>query len=327
MRPISPSACSWPARANTTRPVPSSSPPPSSRPARQDPSCKARAWRALAQIDQTSDPSAASNDLLQALKLTPETPADTLLAAGLADQTGQFDAAEAAYRRVLAKDPKSPDASFGLARVLVEQKKFPDAETVLRAALQLNPDDPALTAQLATVLAAENKAEALPLLEKLYAAHPADPNIMEMLAQVRAQSGDATGSDQLYLKLLAASPDDPGLLDAHGENLLSQHKYAEAFAVFSKSVGIDPSDGDAWGGLAFAASRTGKPNLTLHALTMRSRVLPETPFTYFLWATAYDALHEKDQAIAYYHHFLDAAAGKFPAEVNQARQRLAFLQK
>ena len=56
---------------------------------------KARAWRALAQIDRADDPAKASDDLLEALKLSPETPDDTLLAAGLADQAGQNEAAEA----------------------------------------------------------------------------------------------------------------------------------------------------------------------------------------------------------------------------------------
>lgn len=290
------------------------------------PELQARAWRSLAEIDRKTDPTASSNDLLQALKLTPETPADTLLAADLADQAGQFDAAAAAYRRALAADPKSPDANYGLAHVLIEQKNYADAETVLRAALVSLPDNPALTAQLATVLAAQDKAEALPLLERLYAAHPADLDIMGMLAQVRAEAGDTAGSDLLYVKLLAATPDDSQLLDAHGENLLRQLKYAEAFTVFTRSSGINPSDGDAWAGLAFAASRTGKSDVALHALTMRSEVLPETPFTYFLWATSYDALHHKDQAIAYYHHFLDAAAGKYPDEEFHAKQRLQFLQ-
>lgn len=69
------------------------------------PELKARAWRALARIDSAKDPAEASNDLLEALKLTPETTDDTLLAASLAEKTGQTDAAEQEYRRVLVKDP------------------------------------------------------------------------------------------------------------------------------------------------------------------------------------------------------------------------------
>ena len=50
------------------------------------PELKARAWRALARIDRDSDAGQASADLIEALKLSPETPADTLLAAQLAEQ-------------------------------------------------------------------------------------------------------------------------------------------------------------------------------------------------------------------------------------------------
>jgi Flp pilus assembly protein TadD len=291
------------------------------------PELKARAWRALARIDRETDPAAASDDLLEALKLTPETPDDTLLAAEIAEKTGQYDAAEAAYRRVLAKDPHSLPANAGLAHLLILRKQYPDAETLLRAALLSAPDDPTLSAQLATVLVAEDDADALPLLKKLHDAHPADPAITRMLAEVLAVSGDYAGSDQLYLHLLAANPQDASLLVAHGQNLVRQAQLEAAVKVFDKATQIDPANADGWSGLAFAASRTAHPDLALHALTMRSRYLPENPSTLFLWAISYDALHQKQQAAAYYHRFLEAAGGKFPDQEWQARQRLQILEK
>jgi tetratricopeptide (TPR) repeat protein len=296
------------------------------------PALKARAWRALAQIDKPGpgnqgDATQASDDLLEALKLSPETPADTLLAATLAESTGQYDAAEAAYGRLLAKDPKSAEANAGLAHVLIKEKKYPEAEKVLRAALEQSPDDPALTAQLASVLAAQDNAEALPLLQKLHAGHPADAGITRMLADVMAQAGDAAGSDKLYVSLLASHPDDIDLLVVHGQNLIRQQEFSAAFSIFDKATRVDPDSGDAWSGLAFAASKTGQPAVVVHALTMRSKFLPEVPSTYFLWATSYDTMQEKKQAIAYYHHFLDSAGGKFPDQEWQARQRLLLLEK
>ena len=288
---------------------------------------KARAWRALAQIDRSEDPAEASNDLLQALKLSPETPEDTLLAADLAEKSGQYESAEAAYRRLLAHDPANPTANAGLAHLLIVRKQFPEAETLLRTALEKSPDDPALSAQLATVLAAQDKAEALPMLQKLHAAHPEDQSITRMLAEVLSESGDVPGSDQLYSSLLAGHPDDPDLLIAHGQNLIRQTKYPEAFSAFSKATEVDSANADGWSGLAFAASKTGRPEVALHALTMRSKYLPDIPSTYFLWATSYDTLHDKAAAITYYHHFLEAAAGKYPNQEWQARQRLLVLEK
>jgi predicted Zn-dependent protease len=288
---------------------------------------KARAWRALAEIDRVNSPADASNDLLEALKLSPETPDDTLLAAILADQAGQYEAAETAYRRILAKDAKSAPANAGLAHLLIARKQYPEAESFLRSALVQSPNDTALTTQLATVLAIQDKPEALDLFQKLHDAHPKDAAITRMLASILADAGDNAGSDKLYIVLLAASPDDPTLLVAHGQNLIHQLKYAEGFAAFDKATKLDAANADGWAGLAFAASKTNQPNVTLHALTMRSKYLPEVASTYFLWATAYDTLHNKTQAATYYHHFLDASAGKFPNQEWQAKQRLAFLEK
>ena len=291
------------------------------------PDLKARAWRALAKIDAKPDPSAASQDLLEALKLSPETVEDTLLAANLADTAGESDTAEAAYRRVLAKDPKSAPANAGLAHLLIAGKRYADAETFLRAALQQTPDDLALSAQLAMVLASQDNAEALPLLQKLHDAHPKDDSIARMLAQALSEAGDAVASDQLFIPLLVAHPDDTFLLVAHGQNLLRQLKNAEAFQTFDKATRLDPTNGDAWSGLAFAASKTDQPAVAVHALTMRSQYLPEVPSTYFLWAISYDSLHDKASAAAYYQHFLDSAGGKFPDQEWQAKQRLILLRK
>jgi tetratricopeptide (TPR) repeat protein len=177
------------------------------------------------------------------------------------------------------------------------------------------------------VLAAQDEAEALPLLEKLHAVHPADPAITRMLAGVLAQSGDAAGSDKLYMPLLAKSPDDVDLLVAHGQNLIRQQRFTEALAAFDKATKLDSADADAWSGIAFAASKLHQPDLTVHALTVRSKFLPDGPATYFLWATSYDSLKDKPAAITYYHHFLDSSRGKFPDQEWQARQRLLVLEK
>lgn len=296
-------------------------------PGQAGPATKARAWRAMAQIDRRTDPSEASNDLLEALKLSPETPEDTLLAAELAEQTGQLDAAEKAYRRVLAEEGKNTDAAAGLGHILLVHKQYAEAETLLRAALAQKPDDPVLTAQLAAALAGQDKGEALPLLQKLHDAHPEDENITRMMAQLLSEAGKAAESDQLYTQLIAAHPGDAGLYTAHGENLIREQKNQEAFAAFSRATEIDAADADAWSGLAFAASKVGQPSIALHALTMRSKYLPESASTYFLWATSYDTLHDRNAAITYYHHFLEASAGKFPDQEWQARQRLLLLEK
>ena len=301
-------------------------------PGEAGPELKARAWRALARLDKPGpdgegNAGVASNELLEALKITPETSDDTLLAADLAEDAGNHEAAEASYRRVLASDPKSVAANSGLAHVLIERKQYPEAEKLVRAALQQEPENPALNAQLATVLAAQNNSEALPLLQKLHAAHPENLAITSMLADVLAQAGDAAGSDKLYTALLAKNPDDISLLVSHGQNLVRQQQYSQALATFDKATRLDSASADAWSGIAFTASKLHQPSVAIHALTMRSKYLPDVPATYFLWATSYDTLNDRVAAITYYHHFLESSGGKFPDQEWQAKQRLLVLEK
>lgn len=293
---------------------------------------KARAWRALARLDKPGpdgqgNAGVATNELLEALKLSPETPDDTLMAADLAEDSGNHEAAEAAYRCVLAGDPKSVGANSGLAHVFIVRKQYPDAEKFIRAALQQEPENPVLNAQLATVLAAQNSSDAIPLLQKLHTQHPENVAITTMLADVLAESGDNAGSDKLYTALLATNPNDISLLVAHGQNLVRQQQYAPAYATFNEVTKLDSANADAWSGLAFTASKLHQPSVAIHALTMRSKFLPDVPATYFLWATSYDSLNDRVAAITYYHHFLESSAGKFPDQEWQAKQRLMVLEK
>ncbi len=302
------------------------------------PELRGRALRALATLDESSDPVAAQQELAEALKLTPEAPVDTLTAAEMAERAGDAPGAEAAYRRVLGEVPEEPNATAGLAHVLQQQNKLPEAEQVLTAALKGHPDDPRLLAQLANVDAAAGKPEqAVPLLEQARAADPAlaaDPAITRLLARLKGLSGDNAGAAKLYAALLAAEPaghPDPTLLDALGGAYVRLERYGDAEAALAKAVSLraefhdDAAWGDAAGHLAFAASKSGNPQETLQALAARATVLPNTPVTLFLEATAHDTLHQTKDAEKAYRAFLAVADGKYPDQEFQARHRLIAL--
>ena len=103
--------------------------------------------------------------------------------------------------------------------------------------------------------------------------------------------------------------------------------FAGGAAGFSETAGWAGCAAGATDGVAFASSKLRRPELTVHAITMRSKFLPVVPATYFLWATSYDTLNDRVAAITYYHHFLESAGGKFPNQEWQARQRLLVLEK
>ncbi|MBV8438003.1 MAG: tetratricopeptide repeat protein [Silvibacterium sp.] len=293
-----------------------------------NPAAKAQAYRTLARLLRESDPDKAKQDLIEALKLSPESIEDTLLTAEIAEAEGDKTVAEEAYRRVLKIQPESSAAMAGLAHLLLQEKKYAEAEPLLKSALARDPDDPALNAQLAALLGAEGKTdEAVGALEKLHNLKPNDREIGMMLADAYVQSQDYEKADAVYSNLLSGAPNDAEVASARGQVLIREQKYAEALEMFQRAVKIRQDDSDAWGGIAFAASKTGQFQLTVDALTMRSKLVSDTPVTYFLWATAYDNLHQYRQSVEYYQLFLKSAVGKFPDEEWQAKQRLAVLEK
>ena len=297
-------------------------------PASPNPAAQAQAFRTLARLDRNSDPSAAKAALLQALTLSAESPDDALLTAEIAEASGDDETAEAAYHRVLNAHPESSPAVAGLVHLLLKEKKYAEAEPLLHSALLRDPDDPALNSQLATTLAAEGKQEeATAVLEKLHQLEPDDKLIAGMLADAYTQSGNAAKADPIYAGLLKASPEDADLLISRGDNLIRQGRSAEAVVVLQKAVKLKPESAEAWFNLAFASSDNHQYSITLQALSMRSKYAEDTAGTDFLWATAYDSLHQTKSAEAFYKKFLQAANGKFPDQEWQAKQRLVTLGK
>jgi Flp pilus assembly protein TadD len=301
-----------------------------------DPAFRARALRSLAILDERTDPDASRDELLAALKLTPETPADILLSAHLAEHANAFPEAEAAYRRLLAITPNDPDATAGLAHALSAQGKTAAAEALLTSALKTTPADPRLLSQLAAVYGAEGKPEqAIPMIEQLRAsdsAAAANPAITRLLAHLYTLTGDSAKAEPLFRTLVAQNSNDPMLLDDLASSLVEQQSFAEAQTLLTKAVAMRsgfPSDSDwgqAAGHLAFAASRNHDPHMALQALAERATVLPNSPASLFLEATAHDTLHQYKDAERAYRAFLALAGGKYPDQEFQARHRLIALE-
>jgi Tfp pilus assembly protein PilF len=294
---------------------------------------KARAFRALARIDQSTDPATASDELLSALKLSPETADDILLSGELAEASGDTASAEAAYRRLLAVDPQNHDATAALTHLLLHQQKPDQAETLLTAALAKDPDNPILNTQLASLYEQQNKpAQALPIVEKLHTAHPDDPAITRLLARLYSRNQQYDNAAPLYAALVVSSPQNLSLLDDYADTLIHLKRFAEAEAVLKRAV-ANPSAfaskddlGNAASHLAFAASANNDPATTLQALTLRATVLPNSASSLFLEATAHDKLHHFKQATDLYKQFLSVANGQFPDEEWEARHRLITLE-
>ena len=300
------------------------------------PPLKARALRALARLDQASQPDQARRELAEAIQLTGEQPGDAELTGSLTASAGNGADAESSYRRALAQNPGDIAAVTELASLLQKQGKLAEADALLNPALAAHPDDPRLVAQTATLLAAEDKpAEALILLKRLLDADVQareNGNLTRLYAHLLLVTGDTADAEPLYRALVAAQPADPGLLDDLGSTLVREQNFAEAQAVLTRAVAQraafhdDAAWGDAAGHLAFAASRNQQPAVVLQALQARATVLSNSPATLFLEATAHDTLHQRREAARAYRAFLAAADGKLPDEEFEARHRLIALE-
>jgi tetratricopeptide (TPR) repeat protein len=289
----------------------------------------ASAARTLARVDaEMHDAAAASDALLAALQLTPEQPDDTLFAAQLAEDVDNYDGAGKEYQKILAKDPTSIAATEGLARALIHEGKFADAESVLHEVLTQEPNDPTLLALSVTALAGQgNSSAAVSQLESLHQQNPDQPAVTRMLADLYSSAGQPDKATPLYQQLLVNDGNNPDLLTATAENLVRQQQWSQAVDMFQKSLQIQPTQEDAWSGLAFAAWRDGQYPLVLTALDHRSQTLSDSAGTLFLRATALDHLHQTKPAIQYYRKFLAAAGDQYPDEEQQTRQRLKALEK
>ncbi len=287
---------------------------------------RGEAYRALAKLDLEASPTQAREDLLNALKVSPETPEDTLLTGKLAEAMDDPATAQQAYRRLLDKNQLTEQATTALGRLLLRQKNYSDAIALLGPAHKVFPDDALLTAQLANALANTGKQDqALPLLEQAHEADPVTPAITRMLADVANESGRPDEAEGLYVMLLKNDPKDPQLLAGYGASLIRQQRYFEAVPPLEQAVLLKPDVFDAWGSLAFAHSKLLKFEDVIADLTQRKKYLPENASTYFLWGSAYDKLRRNKLAMDYYQRFLDAAGGKFPDQEFQVRHRLAAM--
>jgi len=296
-----------------------------------NPAAQAEAFRTLARLDRASDPPAARDALVAALRISAETPADLLLTAQIAEANDDNELAQTAYQNLLAIHPPAPpvvaaEATSGLAQLLLKERKYSDAEPLLKSALERDPRDPGLNAQLVAALLGQGKSDqALPVLEALQQLEPGNASVDQMLADAYSQAGHPEKAAPIYARMVLAHPGDEDILAGQGQNLLRERLYPQAQPVFERAVQLKPDDGDAWSGLAFAASENKQYSTALHALSMRAKYLEETPATYFLWATSYDSLHLSKSAQEYYRKFLAASAGKFPDQEWQARHRLVAL--
>ncbi len=286
-----------------------------------------RAYLSLAHLIEEKDPAGALDAYAQAAKLEPKDAEPRLSAGALLERQGKFADAEKEYRQAATLDPRSGDALVGLVNVFQKSGRLDQAEDALQKFTALHPDNAAAHLQLGRLLAASHKRmAAIEAYEAGLRLQPDDRAARKELAALYDVASKFDQAEAAYRLLLQTNPNDAEAHAGLGTTLLHEHKPAEAQAELLQALKLDPKLGDAYGDLAIAASENKQYGLVIQALDARAKLLDENPGTYFLRATAYDNLHDRQHAIEYYRHFLAVANGRFPDQEWQARHRLVALE-
>ncbi len=285
-----------------------------------------RAWLSLAQTIEKSKPEEALAAYHHAATLQPEEAEPHLSAGRLLEGENKFADAEQEYKQALALDSHSTDAVIGLANIYMRGRRFPEAEDYLRKLLAEHDSGP-VHIQLGRVLAAEGKADAaIAELQVGVKLSPGDDTARRDLADLYTTAKQNDLAEAAYRTLLVAHPNDAELHDGLGKALLWQKKSPEAQREFLTTVKLKPDLGGAYYDLAFAANDNKDYPVVIRALDARAKLLPETPMTYFLRASAYDHLRDFKKAAANYRLFLNTANGKYPDQEWQAKHRLIAIE-
>src|SRR5437660_6888692 len=283
-----------------------------------------RAWFALAQVLEESDSKAALNAYQKSAGLDPKN-SDAILGSGkMLEKNGSLPEAEQQYLR--AANMNSVTGVEQLISFYLKQKRLAEAETWLKKYVGEHPEHLAAQAQLAKVLSTEGKpAEAIAMLERLNKSST-DLSVSRELALLYYDAKQYEAAAKLLQPLSQQAPADTELHWRYGEALFHQKKYPDAEQELMKALQQKPDLAEAYGDLAFAAEQNKHYQLTLRALELRAKYLPEQPATYFMRATAYDNLNIRKLAAENYKLFLAASGGKFPDQEFQARHRLIAIE-
>jgi len=288
---------------------------------------RARAWLSLGHLIEARSQDEAIAAYRHAAELTPKDPEPHLAAGPLLEKQNRFADAEQEYKQALALDQSSADALTGMANIYMRGHRYAEAEESLHKLVALQPNNPAAHLQLGRMLAADGQFDkASDELQIALKAAPDHAAVQRDVADVYVMAKKYPEAEAAYRTLLTTNKSDAEVHLALGQTLLKQRKFPEAQQELMTAIQLKPDLGPAYGDLAVAASENKNYELTIKALEVRAKLLPDIPVSYFLRATAYDHLRDFKQAAVNYHRFLDVANGQYPDQEWQARHRLIAIE-
>ena len=118
--------------------------------------------------------------------------------------------ASACSSRAWPSCPRSAELQHANGLLLIRQKKYREAVAALGKAAELAPDNARFAYVYAVALQDSGRpGEAVAVLERAHAAHPADPDILFSLAAILLQQGDLDSARRYAQELVRVAPAYP----------------------------------------------------------------------------------------------------------------------
>jgi tetratricopeptide (TPR) repeat protein len=272
-------------------------------------------------------------------------------------EANDLASAERHFQEAARLDPKAAAAALGLGRTLARQKRLEEAAPYFRRAADLDPgyrdallelaalyeqakyreEAIAIYRQFPELVAARERigqlllqgnqaAEAIPELERAVERDPTAANRAALADAYRRDGQPGKALEQLQ-RATAAEPRDFNLRMTYGILLREQKRYAQAAREFGEAARLRPDSKEAWSELAGMLTLIEDFPQALAALDRVAALGAETPGHLFFRAIILDKTRQYQPALDAYQRFLAAAAGKFPDEEFQARQRIRIIKK
>jgi tetratricopeptide (TPR) repeat protein len=262
----------------------------------------------------------------QGLELEPNALAGRLASARLAIEEKDYDRAERDLARAIAANPQDGAMRLELARVYELRGKLDAAAATYREYLAQHPAFAAARRRLGIIYREQKKLDqAIVEFELAYQADPMEEDDWN-LARAYTESKKADQALPHWTKLKARHPDNFEAAARLGQMALQKRDYALAQAALLDAIRLDPRVPDPYVDLANVMYLQERYPQTIQVLDrMAAMKVAETPWSAFLRAITLDKLGAAEQALASYQKFLPLAAGKFPDQEFQARQRIKAL--
>jgi len=184
---------------------------------------------------------------------------------GVAYEAVKEDAkAVAVYTK--ASDMRPENRTFARnAGLLLSKRRSPDAIKYLERALGDGTDSAVAMTLGEEYVRADRIKDALTYYESLRTVEASNATFWFNLAVIRGKTGDQTGSEQAYRRVLELSPSDLDSLNNLGLLLYRQAKYQESTTLFDKLSGLAPGLISAKLNLGASAARSGQMDKAVEA--------------------------------------------------------------